>query len=112
MKPFCVLACNGLSVKYHFQAKRVVSYIGRARPERLVDELMSELQTVETLNLNIERTQTPPFFRLSVIKRPQIPPNVTDDEKLESQTSEVTLEKGTLHTKRHSANPDEATTET
>ena len=84
-----------------------MSYIGRTKPERLVDELMAELQTVETLNMNIERTQTPPFFRLSVIKRPTLLPNVTDDEKLESQTSDVTLEKGTLHTKRHSANQDD-----
>ncbi|XP_052797247.1 protein furry-like isoform X3 [Mya arenaria] len=93
-------------------AKRVVSYIGRARPERLVDELMAELQTVETLNLNIERTQTPPFFRLSVIRRPTILQNTTDDEKLESSVADITLEKGLLHTKRHSANPDESLTET
>ncbi|XP_052278154.1 protein furry-like isoform X3 [Dreissena polymorpha] len=93
-------------------AKRVVSYIGRARPERLVDELMAEMQTVETLNLNIERTQTPPFFRLSVIRRPMVPMNTTDDEKMESHVTDLTLEKGTLHTKRHSANPDESLTET
>lgn len=73
---------------------------------------MAELQTVETLNLNIERTQTPPFFRLSVIRRQAIIPNTTDDEKLESQVTDITLEKGTLHTKRHSANPEDALTET
>lgn len=73
---------------------------------------MAELQTVETLNLNIERTQTPPFFRLSVIRRPLIVPNTTDDEKLECHTTDIALEKGTLHTKRHSANQDEAPTET
>lgn len=94
------------------KAKRVVGYIGRARPERLVDELMAELQTVETLNLNIERTQTPPFFRLSVIRRPTIVPNTTDDEKLESHVTNLALEKGTLHTKRHSANPDDVLSET
>ena len=84
-----------------------MGYIGRTKHERLVDELMAELQTVETLNMNIERTQTPPFFRLSVIKRSTLLPNVTDDEKIESQTSDVTLEKGTLHTKRHSANQED-----
>ena len=26
------------------QAKRVVTYLGRSKPERLVDELMNELQ--------------------------------------------------------------------
>ena len=92
---------------FPLQAKRVVSYIGRARPERLVDELMAELQTVETLNMSIERTQTPPFFRLSQIKRPTLIPNTTDDEKLVNQSTEVALEKGTLHTKRHSANNDD-----
>lgn len=88
------------------QAKRVVSYLGRARPERLVDELMNELQTVETLNMTIERTQTPPYFRLSQTKRYIVPINTTDDEKLETQPGDVPLEKGTLHTKRHSTNED------
>lgn len=88
------------------QAKRVVSYLGRARPERLVDELMNELQTVETLNMTIERTQTPPYFRLSQTKRYTVPINTTDDEKLETQPGDVPLEKGTLHTKRHSTNED------
>ncbi|XP_048776245.2 protein furry homolog-like isoform X3 [Ostrea edulis] len=87
-------------------AKRVVSYLGRARPERLVDELMNELQTVETLNMTIERTQTPPYFRLSQIKRNPITVNTTDDEKLETHPGDAPLEKGTLHTKRHSANED------
>lgn len=88
------------------QAKRIVSHLGRAKPERLVDELMNELQTVETLNMNIERTPTPPFFRLSPIKRMTGQPNTTDDEKLENQTTVTQLEKGTLHTKRHSTNED------
>lgn len=88
------------------QAKRVVSYLGRARPERLADELMNELQTVETLNMTIERTQTPPYFRLSQTKRYTVPINTTDDEKLETQPGDVPLEKGTLHTKRHSTNED------
>ncbi|XP_061189012.1 protein furry-like [Saccostrea echinata] len=86
-------------------AKRVVSYLGRARPERLVDELMNELQTVETLNMTIERTQTPPYFRLSQTKRNPVTINTTDDEKLETHP-DAPLEKGTLHTKRHSANED------
>lgn len=94
------------SVLVVLQAKRVVSYLGRARPERLVDELMNELQTVETLNMTIERTQTPPYFRLSQTKRYTTPINTTDDEKLETQPGDVPLEKGTLHTKRHSTNED------
>jgi hypothetical protein len=67
---------------------------------------MNELQTVETLNMTIERTQTPSYFRLSHQKKSTTTPNTTDDEKLVSQV-DTPLEKGTLHTKRHSANePD------
>ncbi|XP_053400043.1 protein furry-like isoform X2 [Mercenaria mercenaria] len=109
---YLVILINMAATELLSHAKRVVGYIGRARPERLVDELMAELQTVETLNLNIERTQTPPFFRLSVIRRPTIVPNTTDDEKLESHVANLALEKGTLHTKRHSANPDDVLSET
>ncbi|GFN79511.1 protein furry homolog isoform x3, partial [Plakobranchus ocellatus] len=88
-------------------AKRVVTYLGRAKPEKLVDELMSELQTVETLSVNIERTQTPPYYRLSSIKKPASSAlNCTDDEKTVSPPTDYQLEKGILHTKRHSANED------
>lgn len=84
-------------------AKRVISYLGRAKPEKLVDELMAELQTVETLNQTIERTQTPPFYRLSSLKKAGMNANTTDDEKLGcSQAADNLLEKGVLHTKRHS----------
>ncbi|XP_076468272.1 protein furry-like isoform X4 [Babylonia areolata] len=87
-------------------AKRVVTYLGRAKPEKLVDELMNELQTVETLNVNIERTQTPPFYRLCPVRKSPAANNTTDDEKLVSQEPDVQLQKGVLHTKRHSANED------
>lgn len=92
------------------QAKRIITYLGRAKPERLVDELMNELQTVETLNMTIERTQTPPYFRLSHQKRSTVASNTTDDEKLVNQT-DTPLEKGTLHTKRHSANETDVPSE-
>lgn len=51
------------------QAKRVVLYLARSRPERLLDEMMTELQTVETLNCLIERTETPPFYRLTSMRK-------------------------------------------
>ncbi|KOB68310.1 Protein furry [Operophtera brumata] len=50
-------------------AKRVVLYLARSRPERLLDEMMTELQTVETLNCLIERTETPPFYRLTSMRK-------------------------------------------
>lgn len=51
------------------QAKRVALYLARSCHDRLMDELMSELQTVETLNCLIERTETPPFYRLTSMRK-------------------------------------------
>ncbi|VVC32584.1 Hypothetical protein CINCED_3A005220 [Cinara cedri] len=50
-------------------AKRVALYLARSRPDRLLDEMMTELQTVETLNCLIERTETPPFYRLTSMRK-------------------------------------------
>ncbi|EDW40901.1 GM24851 [Drosophila sechellia] len=50
-------------------AKRVALYLVRSCPDRLLDELMAELQTVETLNCLIERTETPPFYRLTSMRK-------------------------------------------
>lgn len=44
-------------------------YLARVQPVRLLDEMMIELQTVETLNCLIERTETPPFYRLTVMRK-------------------------------------------
>lgn len=51
------------------KAKRVALYLARSCTNRLLDELMSELQTVETLNCLIERTETPPFYRLTSMRK-------------------------------------------
>lgn len=51
------------------QAKRVIVYLARVQPPRLLDEMMIELQTIETLNCLIERTETPPFYRLTVMRK-------------------------------------------
>lgn len=55
--------------KNFFKAKRVALYMARTCPNRLLDELMTELQTVETLNCLIERTETPPFYRLTSMRK-------------------------------------------
>lgn len=47
----------------------MVVYLERAQPARLLDEMMIELQTIETLNCLIERTETPPFYRLTVMRK-------------------------------------------
>lgn len=51
------------------QAKRATLYLARSRPDRLLDEMMTELQTVETLNCLIERMETPPFYRLTSMRK-------------------------------------------
>lgn len=53
----------------YIKAKRVALYLARTSPNRLFDELMNELQTVETLNCLIERTETPPFYRLTNMRK-------------------------------------------
>jgi hypothetical protein len=49
--------------------KRVILYLGRAQPVRTLDEIMLELQTVETFNVIIERTETPPYYRLTNLRK-------------------------------------------
>ncbi|XP_044014462.1 protein furry isoform X2 [Aphidius gifuensis] len=82
-------------------AKRVVLFLARSRPERLVDEMMSELQTVETLNCLIERTETPPFYRLTSMRKASSHSDapVADPG---NPSRDLSIEKGTIHTKRHS----------
>ncbi|CAB0032283.1 unnamed protein product [Trichogramma brassicae] len=82
-------------------AKRVVLYLARARPDRLVDEMMSELQTVETLNCLIERTETPPFYRLTSMRKASSHSDAPAADP-GNPIKDLTVEKGTIHTKRHS----------
>ncbi|CAO1322409.1 unnamed protein product [Diamesa hyperborea] len=87
-------------------AKRVALYLARFCPDRLLDELMAELQTVETLNCLIERTETPPFYRLtSMRKASSHSDGAANDPKVEN----LTVEKGTIHTKRHSGDEKNGT---
>lgn len=64
---------------------------------------MAELQTVETLNCLIERTETPPFYRLtSMRKASSHSDGPTSGGVNDSRIQELGVEKGTIHTKRHS----------
>ncbi|CAB3258869.1 unnamed protein product [Arctia plantaginis] len=87
-------------------AKRVVLYLARSRPERLLDEMMTELQTIETLNCLIERTETPPFYRLTSMRKATSGHSDgpgTGSQDATGRTGELApVEKGTIHTKRHS----------
>lgn len=85
------------------QAKRVVLCLARARPDRLMDEMTTELQTVETLSWLIERTETPPFFRLtSVRKASSHSAEQAAGAPGDPPSAPPAHEKGTIHTKRHS----------
>ncbi|XP_045531819.1 protein furry isoform X2 [Pieris brassicae] len=87
-------------------AKRVVLYLARSRPERLLDEMMTELQTVETLNCLIERTETPPFYRLTSMRKATSGhsdgPGAGSQDATGRTCDLAPVEKGTIHTKRHS----------
>ncbi|CAH1110307.1 unnamed protein product [Psylliodes chrysocephalus] len=86
-------------------AKRVVLYLARVQSVRLLDEMMVELQTVETLNCLIERTETPPFYRLTVMRKTSSHSDGTNGVAGQTDSSsrnDLSIEKGTIHTKRHS----------
>ena len=100
------------------QAKRVVIYLGRARPERLLDELINELQTIETMSCLIERTETPPFLRVTSLRKTSshwgesgtepVPSGsgggqINRPEDVALGNGGLSVEKGTIHTKRHSS---------
>ena len=46
-----------------FQVKRVFVYLARRQSRLLVDEVLTELQSVETLPFTVERTTSAPYFR-------------------------------------------------
>ncbi|XP_058065820.1 protein furry [Anopheles bellator] len=83
-------------------AKRVALYLARSCTNRLLDELMSELQTVETLNCLIERTETPPFYRLTSMRKASSHSDGPASGNNDPKVCDVDVEKGTIHTKRHS----------
>lgn len=77
-------------------------YLARACSDKLLDEMLIELQTVETLNCSIERTETPPYYRLTSVRKVS---GYSDPDPHSDQhnNNELSIEKGTIHTKRHSS---------
>ncbi|KAG5678891.1 hypothetical protein PVAND_008517 [Polypedilum vanderplanki] len=86
--------------------KRVAVYLARSAQERFLDELMVELQTVETLNCLIERTEHPPFYRLTSMRKTSSHSDGAANNN-DPKVQEVAVEKGTIHTKRHAKNDDD-----
>lgn len=93
-------------------SKRVAIFMAHAKPERLIDELMFELQTVESLNCIIERMETPPFYRITNTRKCSSHSDeeeitlAANDQQLNTNTV-IKVEQGTLHTKRHSTESSE-----
>ena len=85
--------------------KRVAGSLARSVPERFLVGLMVALQTVVTLNCLIERTDHPPFYRLTSMRKTSSHSDgaANNDPKVQ----DVTVEKGTIHTKRHAKNDDD-----
>ena len=42
----------------------MMTYIGRAKPQKLMDELMKEMLSIDAVNTSVERTDEPPYFQL------------------------------------------------
>lgn len=41
-----------------------MTYIARAKPQKLMDELMKEMLSIDAVNTSVERTEEPPYFQL------------------------------------------------
>ena len=85
-------------------AKRIAIYLAKSQPEHLIDILMTELQAVEFLNFNAERTEAFPYFR--IVNRKCSASHLLDDDTPNATArrtdSTSGRDAGTLHTKRHS----------
>lgn len=85
-------------------AKRIAIYLAKSQPEHLIDILMTELQAVEFLNFNAERTEAFPYFR--IVNRKCSASHLLDDDTPNATSrrtdSTSVRDAGTLHTKRHS----------
>ena len=74
---------------------------------KTLEEMMQELQTVETFNCTIERTETPPYYRLTSLRKGSH--HSESNLQLASSRQDLTsVEKGTIHTKRHEANENQS----
>lgn len=90
-------------------AKRIAIYLAKSQPEFVIDQLMTELQAVELLSFNAERTEAFPFFRIvnrkcsaSHLDSVAEEDNKKLDQSISLSQQNVRPESGMIHTKRHS----------
>lgn len=94
-------------------AKKIILYMCKNHEERLLNELLNELQITESLNISLERTDTLPFYR-STSSVPTFFINNNSngssaqlsDMNTVRRTSHMSENRGVLHTKRHDSGED------
>lgn len=91
-------------------AKKIILYMCKNHEERLLNELLNELQIAESLNISLERTDTLPFFRsnnstttLGNMSMSSTQLSGTNSVRKSSTSHES---RGFIHTKRHHSGED------
>ena len=95
-------------------AKKIVLYMCKNHEERLLNELLNELQITESLNISLDRTDTLPFYRFnhpsSVYSMNSNAGSAyvsgTNSARKSSMASSASENRGVLHTKRHHSGED------
>jgi hypothetical protein len=92
-----------MSISLCVQAKRVCVYLAHSRHERLLEELVNELQAIDTFGHNLERAHMMPFYRWKT--------DGEEDEDDDAATAVVDggdgvakQSPGLIHTRRHAPN--------
>jgi len=91
-------------------AKKIILYMCKNHEERLLNELLNELQITESLNISLERTDTLPFFRSNncsptFLTNSNNPTQVSGTNTLRKSTNSHE-NRGIIHTKRHHSGED------
>ena len=90
-------------------AKKIILYMCKNHEERLLNELLNELQITESLNISLERTDTSPFYRfnnnsssstISMINNDSTQPSGVNTMR---KSSNINENRGILHIQRHNS---------
>ena len=95
-------------------AKKIILYMCKNHEERLLNELLNELQITESLSIALDRTDTLPFYRFhhssSVYSLNSSANSAyvsgTNSARKSSTLSSANENRGVLHTKRHHSGED------
>lgn len=91
-------------------AKKIILYMCKNHEERLLNELLNELQITESLNISLERTDTLPFYRFNNSTPTFYINNTSGSQSSGGNSVRKTLHtnenRGVLHTKRHDSGED------